>query len=88
LILEKETVKNTLLETCLPIQSEYGVDAEKLYDSVRRCARAIWYQEPHFREFVNIDMGSTEGLWFNLDSVYPFPMKKDKELFKDSSQQH
>jgi putative hydrolase of the HAD superfamily len=63
LLIEEDSARDCLIQTCEKARNRYGVDLSALHDTLRQTCREIWYKSPA-REFcVRVGISSWEGLW-------------------------
>jgi len=50
-------------------EDKHGVAAERVRDCIRATSRVLWYTSPYREFFVQVGMGSWEGLWMEIRTV-------------------
>ena len=63
LVVEEASAEEAFLATCEYAHEKYGVNPERLHQSVRRCARQLWSASPTITYCRAIGISSWEGLW-------------------------
>jgi putative hydrolase of the HAD superfamily len=67
LVVEENAVVETFLETSLPVEQKYGIDAQDFAETARNKIREIWYQLPTIAYARKIAISSWEALWAQFD---------------------
>jgi len=74
LMVEYDSVDQAFRATCERAKVRCGLDAEKLYTSIRERAREIWYSSPLKGFCQTLGFSSAEGLWGSFNGpVDPLP---------------
>jgi putative hydrolase of the HAD superfamily len=71
LVVEEPAAIDAFMEICRQAEQECGVEADKLYSTVRETTRSFWRQSPARPYCLEIGISSWEGLWARFEGDDP-----------------
>jgi len=71
LVVEEPAAITAFMHICRQAEQHCGVDADKLYSTVRETARSFWRQSPARSYCIEIGISSWEGLWARFEGDDP-----------------
>lgn len=87
LVVEIASAEESFIEAGKYAEKLYGLNPNRLHESVRKQARRIWYDMPTYHYCKKIGISSWEGLWarFNGDNLNVKELHKRKESYQINS---
>jgi putative hydrolase of the HAD superfamily len=71
LLVEVESARKEFMACCNVVESRYGIDSTRFYETIRSTSRELWRKSPARDYAISVAISSWEALWANFKGDHP-----------------